>query len=98
MIFSDEGRPGKDKKLSYLDFVKEVVFLRPQKPASVMDVADLRFCMRLGVKYSYEGTAAELEEIALKQATIDRDLDRLLGCMDGMTERMSTIEAKQSGF
>ena len=49
VLFEDETDPAKSKSLSFPDFVKQVVSLRPEKNASVMDVADLRYGLRADV-------------------------------------------------
>ena len=46
VLFDEEDKPGEVKQIAFEDFVNKIVKLRPDKPASALDIAELRFCLQ----------------------------------------------------
>jgi len=92
VLFEDESNPGKTRSLSFEDFVRQIVMLRPEKAASVMDVADLRFCLRSDVKYCKDSHDEVLNEINDAQTELEEYMDKLIGELLLLEERMGKVE------
>jgi uncharacterized coiled-coil protein SlyX len=92
VLFEDESNPGKTRSLSFEDFVRQIVMLRPEKAASVMDVADLRFCLRSDVKFCKESHDEVLDEINEAQSELETYMDKLIEQLLELDERMTKVE------
>ena len=76
VLFEEETKPGEYRTLTFDEFVKQVVMLRPERNASVMDVADLRHCLRADVEHCRNEHKKRIESIAGPRREMEIDIRR----------------------
>lgn len=94
-LFLDEARPGEVRELDFEDFVSRVVRLRPEKNASVMDVADLRFCLRSDVVHCKESHATKLKALMALQKSFEHATGRFVRKLKSLEERIERAELRR---
>jgi hypothetical protein len=95
VLFQDEAKPGELRELDFEDFVSRVVRLRPEKPCSVMDVADLRFCLRSDVVHTRDSHEQKLGELLEQQKRFEELTAKVVGKLKSLDERVEAAEAKK---
>jgi hypothetical protein len=79
--------PSGPKRITPDEFVKTVVRLRPEKSASVMDVAEIFVGLRTDIRSTRNDHEADLEELQQTEVTFENDVNELL-------KRMKRLEAR----
>jgi hypothetical protein len=80
--------------LTFPEFVKQIVALRPEKAASVMDVADLRYCLQNDVTNMRHIAEELLSKVEGAQAALVKKLELVVTSLDTLDGRLKASEAK----
>jgi hypothetical protein len=92
VLFDKEEKPGETKAVSFDEFVKSVVKLRPEKTASVMDVATLRYCLRSDIAHLRKEHVRKIEKIAKPQQDLEGSITRMSDTLTGLEAMMDECE------
>ena len=92
VLFDKEEKPGETKAVSFDEFVKSVVKLRPEKTASVMDVADLRYCLRMDIQHCRQEHEKRVGHIKQPQHELQKELDRMNATLSELEALMDEYE------
>jgi hypothetical protein len=92
VLFEDEYTLGKTKELNFEEFCLKVVTIRPEKPASVMDVADVRFVLRSDIRYCTGTHKEQFDKAKAKQAHVKVCLDQVSVMIKDLGDRIADLE------
>jgi hypothetical protein len=90
VLFEDDENPGHTRTLNFDDFVRQIVMLRPEKAASVMDVADLRFCLRNDMSFCKDSHDEHLAQLIEAQKSLDEPLEKVLSALEALEGRLDS--------
>ena len=99
VLFDDEENPGEYKSLRFEDFVKLVVKLRPERNASVMDVAEQVGAVEFTPKAAFVSNKVGEEQLRTQIATATKS--RLysfdVGALEDHVERLKIASCGSGG-
>jgi hypothetical protein len=97
VLFDEESRPGEVKQIAFEEFVNKIVKLRPDKPSSVLDIAELRYCLQSDVRHNNGIHQRTLKHVFNHQDVMEEKAEVLATTLERLSKRMDRIEADLDG-